>query len=163
MDMMREALFNILGQDLTGATWLDLFTGSGCVGIEAASRGAKDVTLVELDRGKKATIEKNISWVESPISLVMGDVWRFIPSCGRSWDYVYADPPFKMEDKVKMTELVSDHHLVVPGGLFILHYPKEEKGIFPDRIGTLETTDVRRYGRNMLRFFRNTEEAHVEG
>ena len=63
MDRMRESLFSILG-DLTGCSFLDLFSGSGCVAIEAASRGASQIHLVEMDRGKKATIEKNLSFVE---------------------------------------------------------------------------------------------------
>ena len=62
MDRMRESLFSILG-DISQAPFLDLFSGSGLVGIEAASRGAQPVHLVELDAGKKATILKNIQFV----------------------------------------------------------------------------------------------------
>ena len=64
MDRMRESLFSILG-DLSGLSFLDLFSGSGCVAIEAASRGASPIHLVEMDRGKKETIEKNLSFVSS--------------------------------------------------------------------------------------------------
>ena len=63
MDRMRESLFAILG-DLSGLSFLDLFSGSGVVAIEAASRGAEPIVLVEMDRGKKATIEKNLSIIE---------------------------------------------------------------------------------------------------
>lgn len=156
MDMMRESLFDMLG-DLSERSWLDLFTGSGCVGIEAASRGAGPVHLVEMDRGKRETILKNISFVESDIRLFMADVWSFIPTCKTRYHYVYADPPFKMEDKVKLTQLVNDTHLVRDGGLYIIHYPKEEKSIWPERVGNLITIDERKYGRSMLRFFRNKE------
>ncbi len=156
MDMMRESLFDMLG-DLSERSWLDLFTGSGCVGIEAASRGATPVHIVEMDRGKKPTIMKNISFVESDIRLFMADVWSFIPSCQTRYHYVYADPPFKMEGKIKLTQEISDHHIVRSGGLFIIHYPREEKGTWPEKIGTLSTIDERKYGRSMLRFFRNIE------
>ena len=77
MDRMRESLFSILG-NIEDYSFLDLFTGSGCVGIEAASRGAEPVHLVEKDRGKKKVITENISFVESPIMLFMADVNRFI-------------------------------------------------------------------------------------
>ena len=66
MDRMRESLFAILG-DLSGLSFLDLFSGSGVVAIEAASRGAEPIVLVEMDRGKKETIEKNLSFVEEEI------------------------------------------------------------------------------------------------
>lgn len=155
MDMMRESLFDQLG-DLTGKSWLDLFTGSGCVGIEAASRGAALVHLVEMDKGKRETIMKNISYVECDIRLFLTDVWRFIPTAKQQYNYVYADPPFNMEGKVKLTEAIDQAYLVTDGGLFIIHYPTEEKAEWPEQIGDLKTIDERKYGRSMLRFFRNT-------
>ena len=79
MDRMRESLFSILG-DLTGCSFLDLFSGSGCVAIEAASRGASPIHLVEMDRGKKATIEKNLSFVEEDKKLFVMDAERYILS-----------------------------------------------------------------------------------
>ena len=63
MDRMRESLFSILGP-LDGASFCDLFSGSGCVGLEAASRGATTVHLVEMDRAKREVMEKNISWAK---------------------------------------------------------------------------------------------------
>jgi 16S rRNA (guanine(966)-N(2))-methyltransferase RsmD len=157
MDMMRESLFSILG-NLEGKSWLDLFTGSGCVGIEAASRGASPVHLVEKDRGKKATIQANISMVESEIKLFMADVHRFIPTAKCQYDIVYADPPFPMHGKVGLAESVDKQHLLTENGLFIIHYPSEEKGQWPQRIGNLVCYDQRKYGRSTLRFYRNTKE-----
>ena len=156
MDMMRESLFSILG-NLEGFSWLDLFTGSGCVGIEAASRGASPVHLVEKDRIKKATIEKNISMVETEIQLFMADVNRFIPTAKRQYDIVYADPPFPMEGKMALAEAVDKVKLLPSGGLFIIHYPAEEKNQWSERIGNLLCYDERKYGRSILRFYRNTE------
>jgi 16S rRNA (guanine(966)-N(2))-methyltransferase RsmD len=74
MDRMRESLFSIL-YDIEDLSFLDLFSGSGLVGIEAASRKSTPVHLVELDRNKKSTIEKNISFVESDIKLFITDVF----------------------------------------------------------------------------------------
>ena len=73
MDRLRESLFNSLG-NISGTPFLDLFSGSGLVGIEAASRGCEPVHLVELDRGKRETILKNIEFVESTIKLFSSDV-----------------------------------------------------------------------------------------
>lgn len=156
MDRMRESLFNQLG-DLTDHTWLDLFTGSGCVGIEAASRGANPVDIVEADLQKKPVIEKNISFVEEEISLYLEDVWRFVPTCCKRYHYIYADPPFNMKDKVELAAQIDKYNLLLPQGLFIIHYPKEERKKWPEEIGKLKTIDERKYGRSTLRFFRNTE------
>lgn len=153
MDRMRESLFSILG-DLDEYSFLDLFTGSGCVGIEAASRGANPVHLVEKDRIKKSVILKNTSMVESTIQLFMSDVYRFIPSAKRTYDIVYADPPFPMEGKIKLTQLIADSEIVKEGGLFIIHYPKEEGSSWPEQIGDLKFKDERKYGRSLLRFYK---------
>ena len=106
MDRMRESLFSILG-DLSGCSFLDLFSGSGCVAIEAASRGAEPIHLVEMDRGKKETIEKNLSFVEEEKHLYMMDAMRYIMTSVMRYDIIYADPPFNMEGKVALAERIA--------------------------------------------------------
>lgn len=157
MDRMRESLFSILG-DLTGDSFLDLFSGSGCVAIEAASRGASPIHLVEMDRGKKTTIEKNLSFVEEEKKLFLMDVMRYISSAVYSYSIVYADPPFNMEGKVELARKIAEYHIVKPGGLFIIHYPEEEKKLWPEEIEGFTFKDERKYGRSMLRFYRRNEE-----
>lgn len=152
MDRMRESLFSILG-DIADLSFLDLFSGSGCVGIEAASRGAKPIHLVEMDHGKKSVIEKNISFVESPIKLFLVDAKRFISTAKQTYDIIYADPPFPMGGKVDFTRLVAKQQILAPGGLFIMHYPAEEKHEWPEAIDDLLCTDQRTYGRSILRFY----------
>ncbi len=152
MDRMRESLFAILG-DLTGCSFLDLFSGSGCVAIEAASRGADPIHLVEMDRGKKATIEKNLSFVEEEKKLFVTDAYRYILSTFMKYDIVYADPPFPMEEKVKLLETVAKADIVKPRGLFIIHYPVEEESQWPEKTEGFTLTDRRKYGRSMLRFY----------
>lgn len=156
MDMMRESLFDILGP-LYGMSFLDLFTGSGCVGIEAASRGAEPVHIVEKDKHKRTTIERNISFVDSQIQLFMTDVFRFIPTARIRYDVVYADPPFPMKEKLRLLEASDRKNLVSDGGYFIIHYPAEEKAVWPERMGCLVFHDERKYGRSVLRFYRKEE------
>lgn len=158
MDRMRESLFSILG-DLTGCSFLDLFSGSGCVAIEAASRGAEPIHLVEMDRGKKATIEKNLSFVTEEKKLYMMDVSRFLETCTQSYSIVYADPPFPMDGKVALAEKIAEYHIVKPGGLFIIHYPEEEKSTWPEEIQGWRFKDERKYGRSILRFYTAEERA----
>ncbi len=156
MDMMRESMFAILG-DLEGTSFLDLFSGSGCVAIEAASRGASLIHLVEMDKGKKATIEKNLAYVEEDKRLFIVDVMRFLKSPPMRYSIVYADPPFPMEEKTKIAELVSENEVVKDGDLFIIHLPREERKLWNDNIGALTLIDERKYGRSILLFYRMKE------
>lgn len=157
MDRMRESLFSILG-DLTGCSFLDLFSGSGCVAIEAASRGADPIHLVEMDRGKKATIEKNLSFVEENKKLFITDAYRYILSTPTRYDIVYADPPFNMEGKVKLLESAAEAGIIKERGLFIIHYPVEERSLWPERIDGFSLIDERKYGRSVLRFYRRDKD-----
>lgn len=155
MDRMRESLFSILGS-LDGCSFLDLFSGSGLVGIEAASRHASPVHLVEMDKGKRATIERNISFVESEIRLFLMPVQRFLSLAAQTYDIVYADPPFPLGGKTRLAQTIERQEVVSPGGLFIIHYPSEERRQWPDAIGDLATIDERAYGRSLLRFMRRS-------
>lgn len=156
MDRMRESLFSILG-NISHQSFLDLFSGSGLVGIEAASRGAEPVHLVEMDGGKRKTILGNISFVESDIKLFLANVLRFLPQAKRRYDIIYADPPFPMKGKQKIAQLVADHTILEPEGLFIIHYPAEEQTLWPTQFGSLRFIDERKYGRSLLRFYKETE------
>lgn len=157
MDRMRESLFSILGSryggGLEGLSFLDCFSGSGLVGIEAASRGANPIHLVEMDRGKKKVIYKNLSFVEEEKKLFMMSVERYFTLNPSSYDIVYLDPPFPMEGKQKLLQLADKVGVVKEGGLLVIHYPSEEK--WADEIGHLKKVDQRKYGRSMLLFFKN--------
>ena len=150
MDRMRTSLFSILGP-LDGISVLDLFSGSGLVGIETASRGAAEVDLVEKDWGKKPTILKNLAWVEEPVRLHLTEVKSFLKRADRQWDLIYADPPFPLAGKLEILELVSQKNLLSPQGTLVLHYPGEES--YPEHVGQLRQFDHRNYGRSHLVFY----------
>lgn len=159
MDRMRESLFAILG-DLSGSSFLDLFSGSGCVAIEAASRGANPIHLVELDKGKEKTILKNLSFVEEDKKLFIKDVYTFIETYkGASYSIVYADPPFAMDEKIELLKKIDEKNLVKENGLFIIHYPLQEENEWPNSIGTFFIVDTRKYGKNMIRIYKRGKNA----
>ncbi len=164
MDRMRESLFSILGP-LDGSSFCDLFSGSGCVGLEAASRGASLVHLVEMDRAKRPIMEKNISWaLEScDIQIFNSNVLKFIPTSKIQYDIVYADPPFPMSKKTQLAELADRRKMVKHQGLFIIHFPTVEENQWLESFGDLHLVDTRKYGRNMLKFYKNESlEAEVK-
>ena len=155
MDRMRQSLFSILG-DLSGLSFLDLFSGSGIIGIEAASRGAAPVLLVEKDPRKRATIERNISFIESPISLRVMPVERFLRSDAGPWDVVFLDPPFEYAGKGDVLDSVAAESHLSPGGLAVMHVHSAEK-FLTDR-PSLRLSDRREYGQSLLLFFRRPEQ-----
>ncbi|ABI60559.1 16S rRNA (guanine(966)-N(2))-methyltransferase RsmD [Nitrosomonas eutropha] len=95
-DRVRETLFNWLGQDLTGKTCLDLFAGSGALGFEAASRGAKQVTMIEQNvkttRNLRNAIEKLAA---SQVKLEHTDARTFLASNSEYYDIIFVDPPYQ--------------------------------------------------------------------
>ncbi len=100
-DRAREALFSALGSliDLDGARVLDLYAGSGAVGLEALSRGAARVVLVESDAVAAAMIGANITAVGLPgARLVRADVVQFLAGPPERCDVIFADPPYRMTD-----------------------------------------------------------------
>jgi len=151
MDRMRESLFSILG-NIADDSFLDLFSGSGCVGIEAASRGAEPVVLVEKDFKKKTVIQQNMSIAEEDISLRMMSAEKYMSICNRTFDLVYMDPPFPMGEKIKLIERASKTGVLAPEGRLIIHYPSEEK--WPEAVGDFTVYDRRAYGRSILLFFK---------
>jgi 16S rRNA (guanine966-N2)-methyltransferase len=156
MDRMRQSLFSILG-DMEGLAFLDLFSGSGVIGVEAASRGARPVLLVERDPGKRPTILKNISFVENPIELVTTSVERFLRNDHGAWDIIFLDPPFDFPAKGEVLDEACRSAHLRDEGLAIIHLHTAEK-LATQRSG-LELADRRTYGQSLLLFFRHAREA----
>lgn len=99
-DRVRETLFNWLGQDLTGMRCLDLYAGSGALGFEALSRGAKQVDMVERARPVHAALQRNASALHAGtrLRIVHGDALEFLrPEREQRYDVVFLDPPYDSE------------------------------------------------------------------
>ncbi|MCF7927560.1 MAG: 16S rRNA (guanine(966)-N(2))-methyltransferase RsmD [Spirochaetales bacterium] len=150
MDRMRESAFSILG-DLYGLSFLDLFSGSGIIGFEAASRGASPVVLVEGDRKKRQTILANIRQLEAPARLVLKPAERYLSNPDGTFDLVFLDPPFNYPNKEKLLEKVGSSGCCTEAGTVMIHYPRENE--LPETIGPLSRFDERQYGRSMLAFY----------
>lgn len=115
---VRETLFNWLGQDLSGLACIDAFAGTGALGLEAASRGATRVTLVERDAGLLQGLQALLSRLKaSQVSLQRGDgVAHLAAAAPGQWDVVFLDPPFDAGPELFDSALRAARHAVAPTG-----------------------------------------------
>lgn len=122
-DRVREALFSILMHEMPGARFLDLFSGSGAVGLEALSRGASFATLVELNARHMAFAKANAAMLKASPEFVQADACRYISEFeGTPFDIVFADPPYAMGEEHGFGEMLGTlaaRNVVRPDGLFI--------------------------------------------
>ncbi|MBQ9627086.1 MAG: 16S rRNA (guanine(966)-N(2))-methyltransferase RsmD [Treponema sp.] len=155
MDRMRESVFAILG-DLSGKSWLDLFSGSGTIAIEAVSRGAERVELCEKDRLKIKTVLDNVSITEKEMGVKIKcrfmAVELFVKRCKSQYDYIFFDPPFPYKFHEQLIAEAAKRNLLLPGGVIMVHRPEEH--FMPDTIENLVRFDQRVYGRSIVDFYR---------
>lgn len=140
---VREALFSSLGERVVGARVLDLFAGSGSIGLEAASRGAADVVFVENDRNAARVLGDNVAVVGLGGTVVRSDVVKYLGSSTDRFDLVFVDPPyaFRLPSVENVLALTSSR--LEEGGTVVLH---RRVGDAEPRSENLLCRDLRRYG-----------------
>ncbi len=155
MDRMRESVFAILG-DLSGSSFLDLFSGSGSIALEAASRGATQVVAVEADPPKRSTLLKNLAISPIPIRSYFVKAELFVKRAKEPFSYIFLDPPFPYAFKQDLLSRIAASPLVQTGSQVLIHHPDKEKLSPPNPAWQL--SDQRKYGRSMVSFFTVGEE-----
>ena len=148
-DFAKEALFNILANriDLEGAAALDLFSGTGNISLELASRGAV-VTAVDSNFKCVSYIRETASKLGLAVSTVKSDVFGFLASATGKYDFVFADPPYDLEEIPRIHALVCERGLVSKGGMEIIeHGPRTDLS----QLAGFEST--RKYGNVSFSFF----------
>lgn len=117
-DRVRETLFNWLGTRLPGARCLDLFAGSGALGLESLSRGAAHVTFVERDAAAARELRARLSeWGATGADVEQGDALRFLGGAGRPFDVVFLDPPFESDFLTSAADRLESGGWLAPGAL----------------------------------------------
>jgi 16S rRNA (guanine(966)-N(2))-methyltransferase RsmD len=159
-DKLRETLFNILAPRIAGAVFLDGYAGTGAVGIEALSRGAKSVTFVESDRRADTLIRENLAHcgVESGYAIIRATVARAIDQLDAAafgpyelFDIVWFDPPY---DEQSDAVLSAAGAIVAPGGLLVLEHARRRQP--PDTAGRLGRVRQVASGDSTLSFYELT-------
>lgn len=153
-DRVKAALFDILGGKVRGASFLDLFAGTGSVGIEALSRGAIRATFVEKDPSVIRVLQENLrrTGLEARAEIVQGDVFKFLErETSRLYDIIYLAPPQYLGLWAKTLILLDKTQHLHPDGLVIAQiFPKEYEEL---PLENLKLKDKRRYGSTLLCFY----------
>ncbi len=124
-DQVKEAMFNIAQFDIEGRKVLDLFGGTGQLGIEAASRGAGKVVIVDANRDSVKLIKDNVNTCKlSNIQVVQGDALSYL-SRGESFDLIFIDPPYDGELAEKALKLIKEIDILSEGGIIICETRRE--------------------------------------
>ena len=156
-DKVRESLFNILQTQTEGATFLDLFGGTGAVGIEALSRGAKKVVFTDSSSDSIKLIKENLSIVNEKADVVLADAISYLNKTPDKFDVIFIDPPYKSEWGKMALDVIAKRDLLTEDGIAIF----ESETPFADDIDGLYFYDERKYGRVYLAFFKKKKPAAV--
>ncbi len=159
MDRVKEALFSILGQDVMDAAWLDLFAGTGSVGIEALSRGARQAVFVEIDRLAVQTIQENLALTRLGDRAVIrrADVFHLLKQPPpQVYDFIYVAPPQYKNLWLQTLQALDANPVWIPPHVTVIVQidPSEFQ---PATFTHLEAYDERRYGKTLLWFLAGRE------
>lgn len=151
-DRAREAAFNLIGP-VDGASVLDLYAGSGAMGLEALSRGARTCVFVESDRGACAAIEENVGRLGIEGGVVRrSDALRALAAevgAGRVYDLVLVDPPYEAWGQLEATLGAALASVVAPEGLLVVETAARVEPVLP-----LDLVTSRRYGSARITLYR---------
>ena len=160
LDRVKEAQFSMLLPYLEGAVVLDLFSGTGNLGIEALSRGAKYVHFNDVNHDAIKVIYSNVQLTnyQDCAKITKKDYEKCIKSLNeekKQFDIIFLDPPYEAKVEEKCLEMLSKSNLIHSDTVIILESDKEKK--FNECVDGLELTDKRTYGRVMLRIYKREE------
>lgn len=171
IDRVKTALFDILSVEVEEARFLDLFGGTGSVGIEALSRGAASATFIEMNAKVMQLLRDNLrtTGLSDRAETIKGDAFKFLqgaPSLNgkqRQYDIIYVAPPQYQEMAARALTILDGSSLVAPVGLVIVQiHPKERPGVAAVECKRLKLSDERRYGSTLLMFYRTQGEPGQE-
>lgn len=155
-DKVKQALFNILGERVVDAAFLDLFAGAGGIGVEALSRGAKSVVFVDASRESLDIIKRNIEQAGfgDRAQVVPAKAGTFLKKPSGPYDIVFLDPPYA-EELQPLLDQIAVAGLLNAGSIVIAEHFKKQPS--PERAGALRLSREARYGDTVLAFYTHQE------
>ncbi|MBM4764051.1 16S rRNA (guanine(966)-N(2))-methyltransferase RsmD [Bacillus sp. B15-48] len=165
-DKVKEALFNMIGPYFAGGVGLDLFAGSGGLGIEALSRGLEKVIFVDLDPKAIKIINENIDACNlvQHVEVYRNEAKRALKAIKKreiQFDYIFLDPPYKKQQLVNLVEIIDHDHLLKDDGIIICEHDAEIK--LPKNITKFDQIRYEEYGIVGLSIYTYKEKEEEEG
>lgn len=157
LDRVKEPLFSILNFQLQDAIVLDLFSGSGALGLESVSRGAKKVYLCDNSKDAIKIINKNIekTRTQENVEIVSKDYEKALEEFSSKkikFDIIFLDPPYKTEFAEKATEIIVKNNLLTENGIIVIETDTKERVMQNIKSVNIRVYDERKYGRVSLLF-----------
>ena len=151
-DKVKQALFNILGDRVDGAAFLDLFAGAGGIGIEALSRGAGLAVFVDASRESLNIVKQNIDQMDvgDRAKAVLAKAETFLKKSSGSFDIVFLDPPYA-EEMQPLLDLIAGAGILKPDSIVVAEHFKKQPS--PQNAGALSLYREARYGDTVLAFY----------
>ncbi len=146
-DRAKESLFNILNLKVKNSIFLDLFAGTGSISLEAKSRDAKEVYAVDKLNDSINLINKNKDKTKLDINIIKQDVILFLNSSKKSFDIIFMDPPFKIndEDILNMIDIIYEKNLLKEDGILVIERASNKKN--EETFSKYENMEIRKYGK----------------
>lgn len=146
-DRVKEGLFNVIQFDIAGRNVLDLFAGTGQLGIEALSRGAASCTFVELRRDAAALTRENLALcnLAENAKVHQGDYLAFLSSCREKFDLIFLDPPYGTDQQEKALAAIAKIDILSTNGIIVCESPLER--MMPEMPAPYEKGREYRYGK----------------
>jgi 16S rRNA (guanine966-N2)-methyltransferase len=156
-DRLRETLFNILGPSVEDSLFVDLYAGTGAIGIEAISRGARETIFVESHPAGVQLVRQNLEAlrIRSGVDVIEADAVKGLKNLAARHlvaDFIFLDPPYEGEEHLRVLEFLDESHLVAPYGLVIVEHHRSME--LPERFDRLEFTRLLEQGDAALSFYR---------
>lgn len=149
---IRQAFFNILRNNVPGARFLDLCAGTGLMGLEALSRGARSLIAVEENRRLARGLELDLSRLGFEGEVICADVRKVLPLLDSgAFDIIYADPPYKSRIATSILQGVSKGRLLAPAGVLAVEHARAD--FLPEDVSGLVQYDKRCYGQSAITFY----------
>lgn len=154
-DKVKESIFNVIQFDVVGASFMDLFAGSGQIGIEALSRGARAATFVDESRRAIDVVRRNLASTSllERADVVQKDAISFLRQTRSRFDIAFLDPPYKTGILQKVLDIAPD--VMSERGIIICEHPAEE--ILPANIKRFSVSRSYKYGKIMLTLYRGEQ------
>ncbi len=157
-DRVRQTVFDVLSNriDFSATSVLDLFSGSGSIGLEAISRGAPHVTFVDNSRESLTCIEKNIASLgcKDQTTIYLADVFWYLKNAGKAFDLIFVDPPYKLPEIGSIPEILAHSNVVKKDTYIVMEHSRES--VVPVSPDYYETTS-KQFGQTTLLILRYLE------